>query len=165
MDLKRHAGHEREIPRAHLYHAILPIIFMITWILDSQFLHLSTFLNNFVPFIVRLPIFILIFLIAIIFIELSHRALFKDHQPPNTLLTTGILGYTRNPMYFGILLIYISFICLSISLICIVLFVIVFFFYNRMVNFEEKLLENMFGEKYLDYKSKVPKWFPIPIKK
>lgn len=96
---------------------------------------------------------------------LSHQALFKNHQPPNSVIKTSILGYTRNPMYFGIILIYVAFICLSISLISVGIFVLVFLVYNKMVNFEEKLLENMFGNEYLDYKSKVPKWFPIPIKK
>jgi protein-S-isoprenylcysteine O-methyltransferase Ste14 len=34
-----------------------------------------------------------------------------------------------------------------------------------MVNFEENLLEKMFGEQYLRYKKKVPKWIPNPFKK
>jgi len=165
MNVKRHDGHEREIPNAHIYHTILPIIFMITWILDSQIFQVSIILNNFVPLIIRFFLFILILIIALIFIMLSHQALFKNHQPPNSVITTGILGYTRNPMYFGIILIYLAFICLSISLISVGIFVLVFLVYNKMVNFEEKLLENMFGDKYLDYKNKVPKWFPIPIKK
>jgi len=54
---------------------------------------------------------------------------------------------------------------LSISLICIALFVIVFFVYNWMVNFEEKILENLFGNQWFEYKKKVPKWFPNPFKK
>jgi protein-S-isoprenylcysteine O-methyltransferase Ste14 len=68
-------------------------------------------------------------------------------------------------MYFGILLIYIAFLFLSISLIGIGLFVIVFLVYNWMVNYEEELLENMFGEDYKEYKTKVPKWIPNPFKK
>ncbi|MFX1406047.1 MAG: methyltransferase family protein [Promethearchaeota archaeon] len=165
MNVKRHDGHEREIPNAHIYHTILPIIFMITWILDSLIFQVSIILNNFVPLIIRFSLFILIFIIAIILIMLSHRALFKNHQPPANVIKTGILGYTRNPMYFGIMLIYVAFICFSISLISVGIFVLVFLVYNKMVNFEEKLLENMFGDKYLDYKSRVPKWFPNIFKK
>ncbi|MFX0019595.1 MAG: methyltransferase family protein, partial [Candidatus Hermodarchaeota archaeon] len=81
------------------------------------------------------------------------------------LITTGILEYVRNPMYFGILLIYVSFIFLSISLISIAFFLLVFLVYNRMVNFEEKILESMFGDQFLDYKKKVSKWIPNPFKK
>jgi len=34
MNKKRHEGHEREIPNAHIFHAILPIGFAAIWILD-----------------------------------------------------------------------------------------------------------------------------------
>ena len=160
MNIKRHDGHEREIPNAHLFHAVLPIVFFIVWFLDSNIFHISTFLNSFIPFIIRLILFIVIFAIAIIFILLSHRALFKSHQPPDTLITSGILSYIRNPMYFGILLIYIAFILLSVSLISVALFIVVFLIYNWMVNFEESILENLFGEEFLKYKKKVGKWIP-----
>jgi protein-S-isoprenylcysteine O-methyltransferase Ste14 len=160
MKMKRHEGHEREIPNAHLYHAILPVIFFIIWFLDSNIFHISTFLNDIIPFLIRLILFIVVFFIAITFITLSHRVLFKSHQPPNSLITNGILGYVRNPMYLGILLIYVAFVFLSISLISIALLIIVFLVYNWMVNFEESILENLFGEDYLKYKKKVSKWIP-----
>ncbi len=163
--MKRHKGHEREIPHAHIYHALLPIIFIAIWFLDSQIFRLSTILDEYVPPIVRLSLFIVILATAIIFILLSHRALFRSHQPPDSLITTGILGYVRNPMYFGILLIYVSFIFLSISLISIGFFFLVFLVYNKMVSFEEMILENMFGDQFIDYKKKVSKWIPNPFKK
>ena len=164
MNKKRHEGHEREIPNAHIFHAILPIAFVAIWILDSIIFNFSTFLNNFVLLNIRLILFIIVFGIAITFIMLSHRALFKSHQPPSSLITKGILGYMRNPMYFGILLIYVAFIFFSISLICIGLFFIVILVYNWMVNFEEKILQDMFGNQFLEYKKKVPKWIPNPFK-
>ena len=165
MNLKRHNGYEREFPHAHIYHALLPIIFMAIWFLDSQFFQLSTILNIYISFFIRLPLFIIVLAIGITFILLSHQALFKSHQPPDSLITTGILGYIRNPMYFGILLIYVSFICLSISLISIGLFFFVFLVYNKMVNFEEKVMENLFGKQFFEYKKRVPKWISNPFKK
>ena len=165
MSSRRHPGHEREIPHAHIYHALLPIIFIAIWFLDSQIFQFSTILNDYVPLIVRLSFFMVILAIAIIFILLSHRALFRSHQPPDSLIATGILAYTRNPMYFGILLIYVSIIFLSISIISIGLLFLVFLIYNKMVNFEEKILLNMFGEQFSDYKKKVSKWVPNPFKK
>ena len=164
MSINRHEGHEREIPNAHIYHAILPVGFFLIWFLDSNIFRISIFLNDYAPFVIRLILFIVVLAIALTFISLSHRALFKSHQPPNSLITKGILGYTRNPMYFGILLIYVAFIFLSISLISIGFFIPVFLVYNKMVNFEEKILENMFGEQFLEYKKKVGKWLPNPFK-
>jgi protein-S-isoprenylcysteine O-methyltransferase Ste14 len=160
MNVKRHDGAEREFPHAHIYHALLPVGFLLIWFLDSQIFHFSNFFDYYVPFLIRLAVFIFIILIAITFIMLSHRILFSEHHPPNTLITNGIMAHVRNPMYFGILLIYVAFIAFSISLISIGVFVIVFLIYNKMVNFEENLLENMFGEKYCEYKRRVSKWFP-----
>ena len=165
MNAIRHKGHEREIPHAHIYHASMPVAFFIIWFLDSNIFRISIILNDFVPFLFRLVLFILVIISAITFIMVSHRTLFKSHEVPNSLITNGILGYVRNPMYFGILLIYVAFILLSISLISIGLFVIVFLVYNWMVNFEEKILENMFGKQYLEYRNKVPKFIPNPFKK
>ncbi len=165
MNIKRHEGHERELPHAHIYHAILPIVFVLVWTSDSNIFHISTFLNDFMLFEIRLILFIAILITALTFIMLSHRTLFKSHQPSNSLITSGILRYVGNPLYFGILLIYVAFIFLSISLITIGVFIVIFLIYNWMVNFEEKILESMFGEQYLEYKQKVPKWFPNPFKK
>ncbi len=164
MNVKRHEGHEREIPNAHIYHALLPVIFFLIWFLDSNVFRISIFLNDYIPFILRLILCILVLAISLTFISLSHRALFKSHQPPNSLITNGILGFVRNPMYLGILLIYVAFIFLSISLISIGFFILVFLVYNWMVNFEEKILESSFGDQFLEYKKKAGKWFPNPFK-
>ena len=154
------SGHDREFPRAHLYHSLLPIIFVIIWIIDSFFLSLTVWLNLYVPLVLRIVLFIITFVLALIFIQLSHKALFKDHEPSDTLLIQGILKHTRNPMYLGILLIYLSLIFLSISVISIVFYVFVILLYNKMVNFEEAILEKLFGKDYIEYKNKVPKWIP-----
>ena len=165
MNAKRHEGHDREAPNSHIYQTVLPILFILIWILDSNIFRFSTFLNNFIHPLIRLVLFIIVFATSITFIQLSHRTLFKTHHPSDKLITKGILRYVRNPMYFGILLIYVAFLFLSISLIGIAIFIIVFLVYNWMVNFEERILENMFGEEYREYKKKVPKWIPNPFKK
>ncbi|MFX1390071.1 MAG: methyltransferase family protein [Promethearchaeota archaeon] len=165
MDIKRHEGHEREVPNSHIYHTVLPIVFILIWVLDAHLFRFSTFLNKFIPFVLHLILFIVVWVIAIIFIMLSHCTLFKSHHPPDKLITDGILGYTRNPMYFGILLIYVAFLFLSISLISLGFFIVVFLVYNWMVNYEEKILIKMFGEEFITYKKNVSKWIPNPFKK
>ena len=156
----RKAGYEREMPYTHFYHIFLPILFIIIWLLDTSFLRISTILDIFVPFLLRLILFCSILIIALLFVQISHKTLFKSHEPPSSLIEKGILARTRNPMYFGILLIYIACICLSISLISIALFFLIFIIYNKMVKFEEKILENLFGDQFREYEKKVPRWFP-----
>ena len=165
MEIKRHSGSDRELPHAHLYHVLLPVIFWVIWFLDLQFFQRSTFLNDYIPLLIRLVVFAGIFFIALIFIIKSHNLLFKSHEPPDHVINTGILRFVRNPMYLGILLIYISLICLSISLISIGVFIVVFLIYNWMVNFEERILEARYGQQYKEYKKSVPKWIPNPFNK
>ncbi len=164
MNSKNTSHSEREVPYSHLIQGLSPIIFITVWILDTYVFLISVGLNNFVPFIIRLSLFIIILVISFIIMFFSHRTLFDKNEPSEMLITGGILKYVRNPLYLGILLIYVAFILLSISIICIILFVIIFLIYNRMVNYEEKILEKMFGEEYLEYKRKASKWLPNPFK-
>ena len=160
MNQEKLSGHDREAPHSHLIQAMSPLIFMIIIILDSFFFQWSTFLNEFIPFWVRVLMLIVFLGFAITLIQLSHKALFQENNPSDELVTNGILKLVRNPMYLGILLIYVSFILFSLSLISVVAFIIIVILYNRMVNFEEHILEQLFGEKYLEYKKRVPKWIP-----
>ncbi len=158
--MSKNQAKNREMPYTDLLQVILPIFFIVIWILDSFIFQFTTWLNEFIPSIIKFIIFATIFAMAIILIFTSHKSLFHDHKPSTTLITTGILGRVRHPLYLGILLIYISLIVQSISLICIGIFLIYVIIYNKMANYEEKVLEELFGEEYLEYKKKVPKWFP-----
>ena len=160
MVKEKKKGKAREIKHSHALHAILPITFTAIWMVDTRLLNLTDFLNNYVPIIVRLILFIIILTFAILLMYLSHKILFKEHGPSKTLITEGILQYVRNPLYLSIQLIYVSLLFLSISLISIIVFILIAFVYNKMVNYEESILEEMFGAEYLIYKKKVPKWIP-----
>lgn len=157
-------NHERrlgiEAPHSHLKQGLSAIIFTTIWLLDSLVFSFSTILNNFVFWIIRLILFIAIIVIAFVFIRSSHNVLFRQPENMNELITDGILGHVRHPMYFGVLLIYLACIFLSISLISIVVWIIIIVIYDGLATFEEKQLEELFGQKYLDYKEKVPKWIP-----
>ena len=149
-----------EAPHSHLIQALSPAIFTIVLILDSLVFKFSIVLNDFVPWIVRLILFIVVIAVAFVFIRLSHNILFRRPENKDELITDGILGHVRNPMYFGVLLIYLAFIFLSISLISIALWIVIIVVYDKLATYEEKQLEKLFGEKYLEYKKKVPKWIP-----
>lgn len=70
------------------------------------------------------------------------------------LLTTGPFSFTRNPIYLGLILIYLGFFTAMKSYFIITVIFIAFFFYKKALN-EEKILEKDFGEQYLKYKSRV----------
>jgi protein-S-isoprenylcysteine O-methyltransferase Ste14 len=149
-----------EAPHSHLKQGLSAIVFTTIWILDSLIFSFSTLLNSFVPWIIRLILFIIIIAVAFAFIRASHNVLFRDEENKNDLITNGILAHVRNPMYFGVLLIYLACIFLSISLISIAIWIVVIVIYDRLATFEGNQLEELFGQEYIDYKGKVPKWIP-----
>lgn len=153
------AEKDREMPYTRLIGFSTSIFFMIIWMLDLVFL-ISVILNSLIPLIIRLILFFIIVCLGIIFIYLSRKALFPDGELTSILLTEGIFSRVRHPLYLGGLLIYLSFIFLSISLISIALFVINFILHNKMATYEEKILEDIFSNQYLDYRKQVPKWIP-----
>jgi len=160
MKSKHKKGLEREAPYSHVIQALIPLIFTAVWIIDSIWLQFSTFFNQYIPIYIRISLFVLFVILAVIFGVPSHKLLFHEHEPSKTLITDGILGYVRNPMYLAILLFYTAFICLSLSLLSAGILIVAIIVYNWMINREEKILENLFGAEYIKFKEHVPKWIP-----
>ena len=80
-------------------------------------------------------------------------------QKPKFVVIEGPYKFTRNPMYFGVTIalsgaaFYIGNLLSFFSPA--IFFMIMNFVY---VPFEEKLMEKIFGKKYLAYKKKVRRW-------
>lgn len=77
----------------------------------------------------------------------------------NSLVTSGLYRYTRNPMYLGMALIIASAVLFFGALSGI--FPLIFFVValNRLqIMPEEKVLEGIFGAEYATFKSRVRRW-------
>jgi protein-S-isoprenylcysteine O-methyltransferase Ste14 len=83
-------------------------------------------------------------------------------NPPKKLITTGLYAYSRNPMLTGIFLVFFSVGILTGSLSLTFFFspLCVLIFYFQITGVEEKEMELKFGQEYLDYKKKVPRFLP-----
>jgi protein-S-isoprenylcysteine O-methyltransferase Ste14 len=79
------------------------------------------------------------------------------------LVTYGIFGWVRNPLYVGNFLIWMGFVVISGVLwflpVAILLFAIE---YSLIVAYEEGVLESIFGAEYLTYKRTTARWIPRP---
>ena len=79
------------------------------------------------------------------------------------LVNYGIFAWMRNPLYVGNFLIWMGFVVASGVLwflpIAILIFAIEYFY---IVRYEEGVLESIFGQEYLEYKSRTPRWFLKP---
>ena len=104
-------------------------------------------------------LFVLILTISA-FIKIGKGTL-APWNPAKKLIVGGIYGYVRNPMIMGVqaALIGESFILLSFHIL---LWTVIFFFINNIyfTLYEEPELGKRFGEEYLEYKRKVPRWIP-----
>lgn len=80
-------------------------------------------------------------------------------QPTRELVTTGIHGWTRNPIYLGMFLFYggIALTARSPWMLVFVLPVAVTMRYGVVAR-EEAYLERRFGEAYRSYKARVRRW-------
>jgi len=79
------------------------------------------------------------------------------------LVTYGVFAWSRNPLYNGNFLIWMGFVVISGVLWFLPLAVLIFAIeYSLIVRYEEGVLESTFGEEYLAYKRRTPRWIPRP---
>jgi len=79
------------------------------------------------------------------------------------LVTYGAFAWSRNPLYNGNFLIWMGFAIISGVVWFIPIAAVLFMIeYSLIVRFEEGVLESTFGEQYLAYKRRTPRWLPRP---
>ncbi len=99
-------------------------------------------------------------LLSLIHLRDSWRVGVIENQKTD-LITSGIYGFTRNPYFLTYFLMFGAYTVLLQNLLLLVLSVIGFILVHRMILKEEKYLLSLHGDKYLQYKSKVPRYFII----
>jgi protein-S-isoprenylcysteine O-methyltransferase Ste14 len=153
-------GRHGEHPYGDLGQIIILLGFLVIWILDSFVLKFSIFLIPYVPLYVRLIVAGLILVLAIYLARSGHRAVSDEVLSSPRLITDGAFSRVRHPLYLAALLFYVFLIVITLSLISLFVFVGVSIFYNYIATFEEKFLEQKFGQNYREYRKNVPKWIP-----
>jgi protein-S-isoprenylcysteine O-methyltransferase Ste14 len=92
--------------------------------------------------------------------QVSHGTNVSPSQPTTRLVTDGVFGHTRNPLYVGVsvalcglaLIFDLDWILLLIVPSCVLL-------HFAVVRREERYLEGKFGDTYRHYKARVPRYF------
>lgn len=94
--------------------------------------------------------------------RISARGYKSEHSGGgHALVTGGPYRLTRNPMYFGTLLIGVGINFLLFNAVVLIAFVVSFsLFYMRQVKKEEAVLSKHFGEEYQKYCQEVSRYFP-----
>lgn len=89
------------------------------------------------------------------------KTTFNPMNPNNTshLVTTGLYRISRNPMYFGLLLMLIGWALYLGSISPIFLLPLFIWLLTKMqIEPEEKILIDKFGQGYRDYQQRVRRW-------
>ena len=80
-------------------------------------------------------------------------------KPTTTIVTTGLYGYSRNPMYLGMALAHGGLAICGASLAALATVVLsVLVTQTYVIAREERYLEAKFGSVYSDYKQRVRRW-------
>jgi protein-S-isoprenylcysteine O-methyltransferase Ste14 len=77
------------------------------------------------------------------------------------LVTTGPFGLVRNPLYIGNMLLWVG-LALTAHLVWAapVVALLLLAEYHLIVRWEEQLLQSRYGDVYLQYAERVPRWWP-----
>ncbi len=153
-------GIGEEYPRTHLVLIVSPIIIIVTCIIDAFVLKILTDYTELVPLAVRIVLFLVCLALAFYLMRATQHTVFVERTQP-TLVTNGVYGFVRHPMYLSQLMLYLSFVLLAISIVSFTIWLVIFFIFNRIVAYEEKDLERILKEEYIEYKKQVARWIPL----
>jgi len=135
------------------------ILLLLSWLLDYLFPQFRLISGKYK----YIGILILILGLSITFYSFylfkKNKTSIVPGQNPTFAVMEGPYKFTRNPMYLGVAIglfgaaVYFGNL---LSFLSPIIFFIVINYY--FVPFEEKLMEDIFGKRYLDYKKKVRRW-------
>ncbi|MGA1840236.1 MAG: methyltransferase family protein [bacterium] len=152
-------GKNGEHPFGDAGQLILLGLFLFVWVGDSFFLEKSTFLSNYVTWYIRMIILGLSLVTAFSLAKSGHVAT-RHNQCAAGVLSSGAFRYVRHPLYLGSILFYFGMAAATASLFSLTLLVVICVFYNYIAGYEEKLLQERFGEEYINYKKRTGRWVP-----
>lgn len=139
---------------------ILFILFLAVWITDTFFFKYSTLLNDYIPFAVRLPLGIVVLIIATYLAWAGLTIVFSEVRAEPRVIRKSVFGVVRHPIYTGEILLYLGLLLLNTSLAGLAVWIIIIAFLHYISRYEERLLLARFGEEYKQYMRDVPMYLP-----
>ncbi|MBI4067739.1 isoprenylcysteine carboxylmethyltransferase family protein [Candidatus Gottesmanbacteria bacterium] len=80
-----------------------------------------------------------------------------DTKREKKLIINGPFKYTKNPIYVGLLFVFFG-LELALNSYLSLATILLYFYFQKMAEKEEKILEKEFGKEYLEYKKTTPKF-------
>jgi len=83
------------------------------------------------------------------------------YDAPRSLVTSGLYQFVRNPMYVAVLTaIFGQAIWYRSTAVAVYGAIAALVFHTVVLVYEEPKLKNLFGQPYMEYCQRVPRWFP-----
>lgn len=143
---------------------LIPPLFVLVFVLTNIALFIYAEEYNYISFPYNLSGLLVIYFAMTIMGK--SRDLFIKHETSvayeksNKLVTEGIYSKSRNPMYLGMMLLLLG-LAICLQNVFGLMFPFLFYFVTDLyyIPFEEKVLTEQFDIEYLEYKSKVKRWY------
>ena len=155
-------GMGKEYPHTDLILPLSGVLFSAVWVLDSFVMKFSERYTSCLPDVVGIVLFAASEIPAVLLGCLSHNALFSQKQE-SKLMVNGVFAHVRHPLYLSVLLAYLGFIFASMSIVSVIPWICFVMLFDKMATYEEEDLMRIFGDAYLEYRKRVPKWIPNPL--
>lgn len=157
---KEHPNLAGEHPWGDTAQIILLIVFMAVWISDSFILNLTDLSEYYFSYWIKVTLSVIVLICGLTIAKKSSALLFGDKSAGDKVIDQGVFRISRHPLYLSVLIFYLALILFNPTIISLVLFLIIFLFYNRFASYEEELLVERYGDSYREYCKRVARWFP-----
>jgi protein-S-isoprenylcysteine O-methyltransferase Ste14 len=139
---------------------VLACLFAAIWIADTVVFKYTTFLNQYIPSGIRIPIGVILFVLSAYLAKTGLSIVFGEKREEPVVIRKSVFGIVRHPVYLAEILLYLGFLVLTISVAAAAVWVVGIFFLHYISCYEEGLLLARFGEDYKQYMREVPMWIP-----
>jgi protein-S-isoprenylcysteine O-methyltransferase Ste14 len=139
---------------------IIALLFIAVWILDSFFFKYTTFLNDYIPLAVQVPLGVIALAFALYMARAGMKIVFGEVQETPGVIRKGAFKLVRHPIYLSEILFYLGLLMFRTSLAALAVWIVAIVFFVFIAKYEEKLLLKRFGEDYRAYMKDVGMYFP-----
>lgn len=139
---------------------VVACLFAATWIADSFFFKYTTFLNEIVPPLARVPCGIVLLVLSGYPAKTGLSIVFGEERDPPGVIRESVFNVVRYRIYLSEILFYLGLLMLSMSLAAAVVWIVAIGFFHYISLCEERMLVARFGQEYEEYMRKVPMWIP-----
>jgi len=140
--------------------AFFACLFGVVWVADTYFLRYTTFLNEYIPSVIRVVLGAVFLLVSGYLASTGLAIVFGKRRRITAVIREGVFNYVRHPIYLGEILLYLGLLMLSVSLAAAIVWLMAVCFLHYISRHEEQLLLARFGTDYEEYMQAVPMWIP-----